>query len=156
MGSGGHRRRGVTVIELVVVMSFVGLMSAMALPSFTRAYNASASRTAADVFVRTNELARATAVRFGRVARLHIDASQSAFWLDADTSGTGQRAIVGGVRRYANYGLALSSSDTLVCFDTRGLRSIRDNCQSGPTTVVFSRSERADTVQITSLGKLIR
>jgi hypothetical protein len=38
----------------------------------------------------------------------------------------------------------------------RGLRSSRGTCQSGSTLVAFSRFKHSDTLQITSLGKVLR
>jgi type II secretory pathway pseudopilin PulG len=143
-------------METMLVVVVIGLMSAIALPSLTRAYNAAASRTAADAFVRIGELGRATAMRFGRDAELHITAGQTSFFIDTDTSGAGQRAIIGGIANYSSRGLTLTSTDTLVCFDMRGLRSSRGNCNPGPTTLVFSGPGRADTIVITTLGKVVR
>jgi Tfp pilus assembly protein FimT len=142
--------------EIIVVMFIGGVLMAITVPKLETLYQGSASGAAADAFVRAHELTRATAARFGRDAQLHIDATTSSFWVDVDTSGSGQRATIGGVSSYANQNVTLTSTDTLMCFDMRGLRSSRGLCQSGAATVVFSRSPRVDTVQITHLGKALR
>ncbi len=147
---------GFTILELVTAVMIMGTATAAAVPKLVTLYNATSSRTVADAFVRSLELSRVTAVRMGRVAMLHIDAGQAAFWVDVDSSGTGQRDTIGGVRRYADRGVSVASADSLLCFDMRGLRSTHGGCQSGTATVVFSRPPRVDTVQVTLLGKAIR
>ena len=149
-------RLGFTVAELVLVMGIVGILAAIALPKLSGAYSAAASRSAADRFVRDHELGRSVAGRYGRDAELHIDAAAGRFWVDADTNGSGARAVIGGVHSAAAAGVTITSPDTLLCFDARGLRSSRGLCQSGAATVVFSRLDRVDTLQITALGKVLR
>jgi Tfp pilus assembly protein FimT len=116
------------------------------------------SASAADQFVVAHSLARSTAVRFARVAQLHVDPPGRRFWVDVDTSanGIGQRATMGYVRDVGATGLTMSSSRTLLCFDARGIASTNGSCQAGDATVIFSDGATADTVVTTALGKVLR
>src|SRR5262249_45373856 len=145
----GRARQGFTIAQLIIVMMICGLLMMLAIPRFETMYAAQASRTAADAFVRAHELTRATATRFGRDASIHIKASTASFWVDVDTSGSGVRDTIGGIASFSDRGVSLTSTDTLLCFDMRGLRTSRGLCQSGSATLVFSRSPRVDTIQIT-------
>lgn len=150
-------RRGVTLLELAIVLVAIGMMSAVALPRFSAAFRQQATVTAVDRFVRAHELARSTAVRFGRVSRLHIDASTGRFWVDVDTSGTGVRDTIGAIRTLADLGVQMTSTDTLTCFDARGIPSTTSAiCQMAAATLVFSQAGRAETLTVTTLGKVLR
>src|SRR5690349_25056552 len=117
--------RGFTLIEILIVVMMVGIVLGLGLPKLVQNYNMRATSTAADAFARAHELARATAVRFGRIGEIHIDAANARWWVDVDTSGRGQSGLIGYVRSYDTRGVTMTSTDTLMCFDMRGLRSGR-------------------------------
>src|SRR5262249_52903190 len=150
------RRKGLESGFTLIAILIMGVTMAVAVPRLVQNYNARATSTAADNFVRAHELARATAVRFGRIGEIHIDAANARWYVDVDTSGRGQSGLIGYVRTYDTRGVTMTSTDTLMCFDMRGLRSSRGTCQPGAATVVFSRESRVDSVQITPLGKILR
>jgi hypothetical protein len=114
--------------------------------------------SAADQFVLTHFLARSTALRFGRVAQLHIDTAGKRFWIDIDTSanGVGQRAIIANVRDVSGDGVLMTSTRALLCFDARGIAATSGSCESGDALVIFSNGATADTVATTALGKVLR
>ena len=151
-------RTGFTLLEIVIVCAVLGLISLVAIPRFQAAYRQQATTIAADRFVRAHELARATAVRYGRVAQLHIDATGGRFWVDVDTSGTNVIDTIGPIHYdVADLHAQMSSPDTLMCFDARGLAStVRAKCQTQAVTLVFSSLGRSDSVTITTLGKVLR
>ena len=155
------KRRGFTTIELIIVLVVFGIVAALAGPKFYDAFIAAQTRTAADRFVRATELARASAVRFGRDAEVHIDASGKRFWVTVDTSVnlTGQKDTIGPIQSLVDAKVTITANpaaDTLICFDIRGIRSSRGLCQTGGLAVLFSYTGRVDSVQITSLGKVLR
>jgi hypothetical protein len=108
--------------------------------------------------VLTHSLTRSTAIRYGRVAQLHIDAPTRRFWIDVDTSanGIGQRATIAYVRDVSTIGLQMTSTRTLLCFDARGIASTLGSCEPGDAKVVFTDGPKADTVVTTALGKVLR
>ena len=149
------KNKGFTLIEMLIVLTVLGVMVAVAMPSMVTAFRQRATRGAVDRLAMAHGLARATAVRFGRVAELHIDAANGRFWVEVDTSGTGIRDTVGLMNDLAGQ-VTMSSNRSLLCFDSRGLVTTRGQCDPGNVTVQFSMQGRTDTFQTTVLGKVLR
>jgi len=151
-------RRGFTLLDMILTTGLLGVVSAMAAPDLQEALRRRTVQAAADEFTTAHSLARATAIRYGRVAQLHVDAASRRFWIEVDTSSDdiGQRATVWYERTLADHGVQMSSDRTLLCFDARGLSYDVDPCQSGDAQLVFSQLEASDTVRTTVLGKALR
>jgi prepilin-type N-terminal cleavage/methylation domain-containing protein len=151
-------RRGFTLLEIIITMCLLAVIATMGSVRLATALRRRATQTAADQFATTHSLARATAVRYGRVSQLHIDAATRRFWIDIDTSatGSGQRATIWYVRNLTQPGLSMSSNRTLLCFDARGLPWTTAPCEPADAQVIFTSVERADTVRTASLGKILR
>ena len=149
------KNKGFTLIEMLIVLAVMGVMAAVALPSLTRRYGQRATRGAVDRLAMAHSLAQATAIRFGRVAELHIDAANSRFWVEVDTSGTGIRDTVGLMNDLGGQ-VTMSSNRSLLCFDSRGFATTRGVCESGDVLVQFSMQGRTDTLRTTVLGKVLR
>lgn len=154
----GTQRRGVTMIELLMVLAVIGIVAATGGPKISAALQRRTTASVADQFVLTHSLTRSTALRYGRVAQLHIDAPGKRFWIDVDTSanGIGQRATIAFVRDVSGNGLQMASSRALLCFDARGIASTVGSCEPGDAQVVFTDGSMADTVKTTALGKVLR
>jgi prepilin-type N-terminal cleavage/methylation domain-containing protein len=154
----GSNRRGVTVVELLMVLAVLGIVAATGGPKISAALQRRTTASVADQFVLTHSLTRSTALRYGRVAQLHIDAPGKRFWIDVDTSanGVGQRATIAFVRDVSGNGLQMTSSRTLLCFYARGIASTVGSCEPGDAKVVFTDGVMADTVNTTTLGKVLR
>ena len=152
------QRRGFSIIETLMVLTLVAIAAATGGPQLSEALHRRTTSSAADQFVLTHSLSRSTALRYGRVAQLHIDASARRFWVDVDTSanGIGQRATIANVRDVSGSGLAMTSTRTLLCFDARGTASTSGSCEAGDAKVIFSDGATADTVTTTILGKVLR
>ncbi len=152
------QRRGFTMIETVMVLTLVAIVAAIGAPKLTAALQRRTTASAADQFVLTHSLTRSTALRYGRVAQLHIDATLKRFWIDVDTSanGLGQRATIANVRDVSGDGLVMTSTRALLCFDAGGIASTSGSCESADVTVIFSDGATADTVATTALGKVLR
>ena len=154
-----HRRSGFTLLEGIIVMSILAVLSAIGAPTLSESLRKRATQGAADQFVSTHALARATAVRFGRVAELNISPSGKKFWVEVDTSATriGQRAMIGYLRTVDRHtGLTMTSNRTKVCFDARGLAFTSAVCEAGDVQAIFTMTGVADTVNTTVLGKVLR
>ncbi len=150
-----RRAKGFTLLEMLIVITVMGVIVAVSLPSMVTAFRQRATRGAVDRLAMAHGLARATAVRYGRVAELHIDAANGRFWVEVDTSGTGIRDTVGVLNDLGGQ-VTMSSTRTLLCFDLRGLTTTRDACEAGDVLVQFSLLGRTDTLQTTVLGKVLR
>lgn len=151
-------QRGFTMVETVVVLAVIGIVAAIAGPKISAALQRRTTASAADEFALTYSLSRSTAIRYARVAQLHIDPAANRFWVDVDTSatGSGQRATVAYVRDVSSTGLTMSSTRSLLCFDARGLPSLSGSCEAADAKVIFSDGTMADTIVTTALGKILR
>ena len=152
------RRHGFTMIETIIVLALIGIVAAIGGPKISAALQRRTTASAADQFTLTHSLSRSTAIRYGRVAQLHIDAAGGRFWIDVDTSanGTGQRATIAYVRDVSTSGLTMTSTRALLCFDALGLPATTGSCESPDANVVFSDGATADTIATTALGKVLR
>jgi prepilin-type N-terminal cleavage/methylation domain-containing protein len=152
----GRSRAGFSMIELLVVVTIIGLLTVIAAPSFTDAMHKRETTAASDQFVMAHGLARSTALRYGRVSQLHIDPNNAKFWIDVDTSGRGERGLVTYVKSVDGGDLTMQSNRSLLCFDPHGLASTVGACQSGDALLTFASADKVDTVRITTLGKVLR
>jgi len=141
-------RRGFTMMEILIVLALIGIIATIGGPKVAAALQRRTTSSVADQFALTHSLTRSTAVRYARVAQLHIDAPGRRFWVDVDTSanGSGQRATIAYVRDVSTTGLTMTSTRTLLCFDARGLPSLTGSCEPADAMVV-SVCLIADTVQ---------
>jgi Tfp pilus assembly protein FimT len=147
---------GFTLVEAAIVMVAVGLLTAMSIPKLSAGLQQRAVSSAANEFVLAHSFARSTALRYGRVAQLHIDASMARFWVDVDTSGTSVRDTVGLPHDLAAQGIQLTTTRAVLCFDARGFATTNATCAGGDVTVVLMASNWLDTVRTTTLGKVLR
>ncbi len=150
-----RRSDGFSLIEMLIVITVMGVLVAILMPRMVTSFRQRATRGAVDRLATTHGLARATAIRFGQVAELHIDATNRRFWVEVDTSGTGIRDTVGLINHLAEQ-VTMTSNRSLLCFDARGLTTTRSTCESGDALVQFSMAGRTDTFQTTVLGKVLR
>ena len=151
-------RAGFTLIEGIISVAVIGILAAISGPHVAAALQSRQSSSAADQFVVVHNLTRATALRYGRIAQLHIDAPNKLFWVDVDTSanGSNQRATIANVRDVSDNGVTMTSSRSLLCFDARGIPSTLGSCQPGDAQLIFSDGQTADTLVTTALGKVLR
>jgi len=151
-------RRGFTMIESIMVVAIIGVVAAIGGPKVSSALQRRTTASAADQFVVAHSLTRSTALRYGRIAQLHVDTAGHRFWVDVDTSanGIGQRATIANIRYVDDVGLQMATNRALLCFDARGIASTAGSCESGDAKVIFSDGVVADTVSTTSLGKVLR
>lgn len=152
------QRRGFTMVEALMVITVMAIVAAIGGPKLAAALHRRTTVSAADQFVLTHSLSRSTALRYGRIAQLHIDAAGKRFWVDVDTSANaiGQRATIGYVRDLSASGVTMTSTRSLLCFDPRGIASTLGSCEPGNAMVVFLDGATADTIVTTALGKVLR
>ncbi len=155
---GRMNRAGFTLIEMVVVISFVGLLAGITFPRITGVQSRFALRGAKMAFMSTYAMTRAIAIREGAVAELHIDATNDRFWVEVDTTlaGSGVMDTIGSIVDVGAEGVTLSSTQSLFCFDGRGMPSLATGCATTGATISFAYDTQADTILTTTLGKILR
>ena len=151
-------KSGFTILDTLIVMSFIGLLAAIVFPRIADLQGRFAVRGASMAFMGKYSLTRATAIREGGVAELHIDATNDLFWVEVDTTlaGTGVMDTIGSIVDIGAEGVTLSSTQSLICFDGRGMPSLATGCATTGATISFTYDTRADTLVTTTLGKILR
>ena len=148
------KQNGITLIELMIVVLVLGVLAATTAPVVANAYHRRAVRTAADEFRSSHALARSVAMKYGRRASLHVEAVR--FWIEADTgTASGVTDTISHVREL-EWDVQMSSNRNLLCFNTKGLPSVRPPCSAPDATVVFTLGDHADTVKISPVGRVAR
>lgn len=152
---------GMSLLELLVVISLLALLSAVAVPRMVQARVAARVAGAQRSFAAAHSLARQVAAQYGRLAELHLDAPRNRFWIEADTShrpATPAIDTIGPVvdvgARFA--GVRVEGRRRTFCFDPRGLATARGDCDLPNATVVFYADGVADTLTTSRLGRLVR
>lgn len=152
--------RGLTLIELVMVIFVISLMFGLSLPLASSLAGRLRAGSARDTFVNYYARARAAAVQYGGEGRLHIEADESEFWVEVDTGGVGATAadtlgvVLNVSREYG--GVTMFSTRRVLCFDARGLPFTGGACEPHDSPVIFRRSNRADTVQFSLGGTIVK
>ena len=154
-----HRRvrhqGGYTAVEMVAVLTIAAILMAVAGPSLTRIHSSAQLRQAVDALAANHSLTRATAVRNGCVAELHIDPATDRHWVQVDTGVNAVTTIVGPIVHFKQGDLV--SNRTLLCFDARGMPTGAGACDPANATVAFVHANgSADTLRITGLGRIQR
>ena len=149
---------GFSILDIIIVISIVALLAGVTFPQIGKMQMRFAVRGYINTFMSAHSMARTTAVRQGRVAELHIDATNDLFWVEVDTTsnGSGVMDTVGVVVDASEMGVDLSSTQTLLCFDGRGLASTAAGCATVGAAILFTRGDEADTIFTTPLGKIRR
>ena len=148
------------MLELAMVMLVIAIILGLSLPLASSLTGRFRINSARDAFVNTHARARAAAVQYGREGRLHIRGDLGHFWVEVDTGVAGARVpdtigrVVNIKREYA--GVMMYSPRQILCFDSRGLAYESGVCEPHDATVIFSRLDRADTVQLSVGGTVIR
>ncbi len=105
----------------------------------------------------THNLTRSIAVRHGRTAELHIDASAGRFWVEVDTGTTSVvKDTVGVIKDLSTNDVSITSDRAILCFDSRGLPTTRGACDAADATLILTSGSRVDTLSITALGRVLR
>ncbi len=151
-------RAGFTLLDTLIVVSFVGLLAGVTFPRIADIQSRFAVRGALTAFRSAHSLTRAIAIREGGVAELHIDATNDRFWIEVDTTllGSGVMDTIGVVTDIGGQGVTLSSTQSLICFEGRGMPSAASGCATTGATISFTFADVADTILTTTLGKILR
>ena len=151
-------RAGFTLLELVLIVSLVSVLAGVTFPRIADVQTRFAVGGAVTAFMSAHSMARATAIRQSGVAELHIDPTNDLFWVEIDTTvaGSGVMDTIGFVVDLGDQRVTLSSTETVLCFDGRGLASSASGCATSGATITFTSETAVETILATTLGKIIR
>ena len=151
-------KSGFSLLDVLIVVTFVGLLAGITFPRIADIQSRFAVRGSVMAFMSSYSLTRATAIREGGVAELHIDATNDRFWVEVDTTlaGSGVMDTIGTVVDLGAQGVTLSSTQSLLCFDGRGMPSSASGCAMAGATIAFTYDSQVDTILTTALGKILR
>ncbi len=150
---------GFSVLELMFAIIVAVLVYMIAIPAIGKARVSASVHNSRRVVVSTISLARATAIRYGRPAVLYFDSDGDRLWIEADTTVAGSGAAVDTVGLYRmadEFNVDLQSNRASICFDGRGLGTTGAECPVAGAVIVLSLKDRADTVNVTPLGRVVQ
>jgi len=150
------RDGGFSLADLLIALVLGSVLLAVAGPSLADLQRRTAVRTAADEFMATQLGARSAAIKYGRLAELHLDNSTARFWIQVDTAGSGTPDTIGTVRDMAKEGIQLNSSLPLICYDASGSATNRGSCAASLAMIEFAAYGHSDTVWVTAAGNALR
>ena len=146
--------KGFTLTELLMAIVLAVLAMTIMAPPISRGHERATVRAIVAEFIAVHARARSTAVRYGRVVELKIQANKDRFWIEADTTLEGEEAVRLAMREFRRGDLG--SDRKLLCFDGRGLPTTRGKCEAADATLTFTLGSRSDTLKITALGVIRR
>ena len=138
-------RRAFTVIELITVMSIMGILAVMALPKFTETVRNSKVRSARNEVV--SYFMRANAVAIQRGQRTHVRIAGDRMSVVTVANGVEQTVLASDL--YAGHGVSLYASQNEFTYDPRGFAQ---NIP-GSGRILVTRDSRTLPVCVTGLGK---
>ncbi|HYJ78602.1 MAG TPA: GspH/FimT family pseudopilin [Longimicrobiaceae bacterium] len=140
---------GFSLVELVVVVSLMGIVAMLAAPRFANLVSVLRTRGAMDQVAGDLAFTRMAAVRAGRTASLRFDGATYMVTLDNGAVAYDTLRTMSFTREYP--GVYLSSTSSRIAFDSRGV--LRDNAAQSVTIV---RNGRIKTLRISSVGRIYR
>lgn len=146
------RPRGFSLIEVLIVLTLVAAMMAVALPYFRSTTAKAGARTAADVIVALHARARTGAILRGRTATLVLKGTtDTAVVVVGKVSGSGVDTLGKPVALAAQFGVTVRSSSDSIGFSAHGLGT-----NSSAVTIVITKSGFADTLTVAKGGRMKR
>ncbi len=146
-----NRRRGFTIIELVIALLVGTILTSIALSSFGGARAAFAVRGARNAFATMQARARAQAIENGATVRLRVSVSGDSAWI---TDGSTTYQSVDFMDQY-HVDLRSTAGDFRLCMNSRGYGDERCTSFSSTVTLQFWQNADSATVQILPLGQLV-
>ena len=151
-------RGGFTMVELLLVITMVGAVVAIAMPKMRSFRDTSAVRSARLELTAAIEAARAASIQRGRAARVRIRNDSVLVTVDTGAIGSANPSrytVLGPKSLHAEHSVTVTGalpSDTGVAFDSRGLASPR---LDQTAVFVLERGTTRDSVCVSRLGMLL-
>jgi type II secretory pathway pseudopilin PulG len=144
------RYRGISLVEVVVIMTILAVVAAMLMPTLSKTFSANARHTARREALSFLYRAQATAVQYSR--RSWLIRSGNTLKIIVDSSGTFvQRGTTLDLNKSFGATLTATPSDS-IAFDPRGFAIL--NGTNPKFIVTVSSSTGADTMCVTGLSRI--
>jgi type IV fimbrial biogenesis protein FimT len=150
-----RRRHGYTLAEVLIVISIIGIITAISVPKFAAAKNQAQLTGAMTRFTRGVMAARQAAIQRGKTA--YFKHSNSKFWVIVDTTGslTDSVVITAHYNLAEEYGVSITAPGgvTSIQYDPRGVAT-----QASRQIFAFKHtvSSTVDSLCVSRLGNTIR
>ena len=152
-------RCGFTLMEILIVITIIGLLASLAGPSLSRLRSSAGLQSGRAQVTAALSLARATSTRMGRTSTLTIDTATSVMRVSVDTGSVGGSSDPWLAREYRlgdDLGVRLGSNRSTLCFDARGIGTIAAGCPEAGAILTLASGGVVDTVRINSAGRIWR
>ncbi len=134
-----------TIIELITVMSIIGILTVIALPKFAETVRNSKVRSARDEVVAYFMRAHAVAIQRGQ--RTHVRVAGDRMSVVTEANGVEETVLASDL--YSGHGVSLYATQNEFTYDPRGFAQ---NIP-GAGRVLVTRDTRSMPVCVTGLGK---
>lgn len=139
-------------MELMVVLTVIGIMLAVVLPYLRNATGKTAARSAADAVTALHARARMAAIRRGRTAKLVIPSGTNTALVIAGKVTTTGIDTLGKVLDLAEqYGVTITSTSDTIAFSPRGIGNMGSSI-----TIIITKAAFSDTLVVSRGGRLKR
>lgn len=143
-------RRGMTLIEVLIVLVLVGAMAGFAFPRIGSALTKLNVRSARALFISMHAKARATAVQRGSRTQLILQNGQ--LTIQSVNPVTNATQVVGNVEDLGGrYGVTVSPSSLTLSFDARGI-----GMETSQTTISIAKGAYSTQIVLSPAGRVIR
>jgi len=147
----GHTRRGFTLIEILMVVTLVGILFTVAIPFFRTATSKQSVRSAMAAISAMHARAKSIAVQRARTTQLVLDAGAGTAVILSTQVG-GAVDTIGRVEdMVGRFGVTFSTTQATLSFSPRGIGT-----STSGTTIIVTKSGFSDTLTVSAAGRLMQ
>ena len=137
--------RGATLVELAIVLAFLGVVTGIAVPRFLEVRDRVAADAAATSAVALLSTARHAAIRHARVTAVRFDSTTATITVFSTTDTLERRSLA------AVHGVIMSVTRDSIAYSPNGMGYGAAN-----TRVILTRGAAAETLTVSRLGRVRR
>lgn len=144
------RERGLTLIEILIVMALIGAMAGFGFPRLADAWVRQNVRSARAALVGLYARGRATAIERGATTRVIVENNRVR--IESVNPVTGATVIVGRIEDLqSRYGVTIAPSLDTCVYDPRGVAR-----EASETVLTIARGSVVQVLRINRLGRVIQ